>query len=447
MIRDKVLRWCREQNLFPQGGAVTAALSGGADSVAMLHLLLALSGQLGITVTAAHFNHQLRGAESERDEDFCRDLCAQWGVPLRCGGADVAARAREGHLGLETAAREARYGFLLEGPGLVATAHNADDNLETVLLHLTRGAALRGLGGIPPKRERIVRPILCLTRAEILQYLEDNGLPHVEDSTNGADVCARNRLRRQVTPPLRTENPGVAAAVLETSLRLREDEAYLTGLARDALRDARRVEGWWVPGLAALPRPLRLRALRALLEENGAHDVTLRHLEAAEALLTAGPSAELSLPGLCLRRQYDLLLTGPAADLTFAPFPLPVGGSYPLPGGRLLRCSAPFSYDGETGLCLKAGSPVTVRPRKPGDRLRLRGGTKPLKEWMIDRRIPAALRSGIPVLEQNGAVAAAWGVGVDPAASPERGQLCCRVELLETKETIPLEREIGRYNL
>ena len=447
MTADKVLRWCRSQNLFPGGGPVTAALSGGADSVAMLHLLLELSGVLGITVTAAHFNHHLRGAASDRDEDFCRGLCEKLGVPLRVGGADVAALARQRGQGVETAAREARYAFLLEGEGAVATAHNADDNLETVLLHLTRGAALRGLGGIPPKRDRIVRPVLCLTRTEILDYLRETGLSHVEDETNETDLCPRNRLRRQVMPRLREENPAVAQAALAASLSLREDEAYLSGLARDALKGARREGGWSASALAALPRPVRLRALRALLEENGAHDVTLRHLEAAEALLTAGPSAELSLPGLCLRRQYDLLLTGPAADLTFAPFPLPVGGSYPLPGGRLLRCSAPFSYDGETGLCLKAGSPVTVRPRKPGDRLRLRGGTKPLKEWMIDRRIPAALRSGVPVLEQNGAVAAVWGVGVDPAASPERGQLCCRVELLETKETIPLEREIGRYNL
>ena len=435
MTADKVLRWCRAQNLFPGGGTVTAALSGGADSVAMLHLLLELSGALGITVTAAHFNHHLRGEASDRDEEFCRDLCQRLGVPLRVGGADVAAWAKEQGLGLETAAREARYGFLLEETGLVATAHNADDNLETVLLHLTRGAALRGLGGIPPKRDRIVRPVLCLTRTEILDYLRETGLSHVEDETNETDLCPRNRLRRQVMPRLRDENPAVAQAALAASLSLREDEAYLSSLAREALSGARREGGWSASALAALPRPVRLRALRALLEEHGGHDVALRHLEAADALLTAGPSAEISLPGLTLRRQYDLLRTGQVPEPGFEPFLLPVGGSWPLPGGNVLRCSEPFSYGGESGLCLTAGAPVTVRPRKPGDRLRLRGGTKPVKEWMIDRKIPAASRDGVPVLERNGTVAAVWGVGVDPEFVPCPGQLCCRVELLEAPGT------------
>ena len=435
MTADKVLGWCRAQNLFSEGGAVTAALSGGADSVAMLRLLLELADPLGITVTAAHFNHHLRGAESDADEAFCRRLCAQWGVSLRVGGADVAALAKERGVGLETAARDARYAFLLEEPGLVATAHNADDNLETVLLHLTRGAALRGLGGIPPRRGRVVRPVLCLTRAEILDYLREKGIPHVEDATNETDFCPRNRLRRTVTPRLREENPNLAAAVLETSLRLREDEAYLDALAQEALDAARRDGGWSASALASLPRPLRLRALRAILEEHGAHDLGLRHLEAAEALLTAGPSARIDLPGLSLRRQYDLLRTDPVPDPGFEPFALPVGGSHALPGGRLLRCSDPFPYGGEAGLCLRWDGPVTVRTRQPGDRLHLKGGTKPVKAWMIDRKIPAALRSGVPVLEREGTVAAVWGVGVDPDFAPRPGQLCCRVELLEETKT------------
>ena len=435
MTADKVLGWCRDQVLFLEGGPVTAALSGGADSVAMLCLLRELSRELGITVTAAHFNHHLRGAASDDDEQFCRDLCARLGIPLRCGGADVAALAKKQGVGLETAAREARYGFLRAEGDLVATAHNADDNLETVLLHLTRGAALRGLGGIPPRRDRIVRPILCLTRAEILDYLRENGLPHVEDATNQEEICARNRLRLHVTPALREENPNLARSVLSASLSLREDEAYLSQLARETLAAARRDGGWSATVLRDAPRPLRLRALRLLLEEHGARNLTLRHLEAAEALLTAAPSAEVQLPGLVLRRQYDLVQTGPAAEFRFAPVSLPVGGSHALPDGRVLRCSVPFPYGGETGLCLTVWEGVLVRPRKTGDRLHLKGGTKPLKEWMIDRKIPAALRSGVPVLEHSGTVIAAWGVGVDPAFTPRPGQPCCRLELLDKEDT------------
>ncbi len=427
MTADKVLAWCRAQALFRPGDAVTAALSGGADSVAMLHLLLALSRQLGITVTAAHFNHHLRGAAADRDEVFCRQLCQDLGVPLAVGGADVAGLARTRRQGVETAAREARYAFLEGLGGVVATAHNADDNLETVLLHLTRGAALRGLGGIPPRRGSVVRPVLCLTRAEIAAYLAAEGLPHVEDETNSQALCARNRLRLRVTPRLAEENPAVARAVLEASLSLREDEAYLDGQAAALLASARTEAGWQAAPLADAPRPLRLRALRRLLEEHGCRSPGRDHLLAAEALLAAGPGAEVRLPGLTLRRQYGLLRTDADAAAPFAPFPLEAG-ERALPGGRRLRCSEPFRYGGEPGLCLALPGPYLVRPRQPGDRLRLAGGSKRLREWMIDRKIPAALREGVPVFVRGGAVAAAWGVGVDPAARPAPGGLCCRVE-------------------
>ena len=193
MTTSKVLAWCRGRALFPAGATVTAALSGGADSVAMLHLLRSLKGELGITLRAAHYNHHLRGEASDRDEDFCRELCHELGVPLRCGGGDVAAFARERKISLELAARKLRYDFLLSGDGLVATAHNAGDSLETVLMNLTRGAALRGLCGIPPKRDCVVRPLLCLSRREIEDYLACHGLPHVNDESNCGAFCRRNK--------------------------------------------------------------------------------------------------------------------------------------------------------------------------------------------------------------------------------------------------------------
>ena len=200
-MRNKILVWCREQALFPSGAHVVCAVSGGADSVAMLHALCALRAELGITVSAAHFNHRLRGAESDRDEAFVRTLCQTLGVSLSVSGADVAAHAARTGESVEEAARELRYAFFAQLDGLIATAHTADDNLETVLLNLTRGTSLRGLCGIPPKRERIVRPMLCLTRREIEAYLTENALAHVEDSTNAAPDARRNRGAK--TPRLR----------------------------------------------------------------------------------------------------------------------------------------------------------------------------------------------------------------------------------------------------
>ena len=431
MTRNDVLAWCRAQALFPGGGPVTAALSGGADSVAMLHLLLSLQDALGITVSAAHFNHRLRGGASDGDEAFCRALCARLGVSLRVGGADVAALAARRGCGVETAARDARYEFLLAGGGTVATAHTADDNLETMLLHLTRGAALRGLGGIPPRRGRIVRPILCLTRDDVLDYLATCGLPHVEDETNAADGCPRNRLRHHAVPLLRDENHRAVRAALDAACSLRADEAFLQAPADALLAGARRDGGWDAAALAGASQPLRLRALRRLLEDGGVRSLTQRHLEAAERLLSAGPSASLALPGLTLRRQYGLLVCGPAPDGAFEPFGLAVPGRHALPGGRVLACDGPFPYGGEPGLCLALPGPYTVRPRAAGDTLRLRGGRKTLKKWMIDRKLPAALRGGLPVFVRGGRVAAAWGVGADPDFRPQPGALCCRITILE----------------
>lgn len=170
-MTDKILSWMRGQCMTQPGDTVICAVSGGADSVCMLHVLLSLRNTLGITVEAAHFNHQLRGEESDRDEAFVRTLCAELGVVLHVDNGDVRARAAKTHESVEEAARALRYAFFSSLPGLIATAHTQDDNLETVLLNLTRGTGLAGLCGIPPKRESFIRPMLAVSRAEIEAYL------------------------------------------------------------------------------------------------------------------------------------------------------------------------------------------------------------------------------------------------------------------------------------
>ncbi len=434
MERDRVLRWCRQQALFSPGDAVTASLSGGADSVAMLHLLLSLRHELGISVRAAHYNHCLRGAESDRDEAFCRRLCSSWGVELACGRGDVAAYAAENGLGTELAARTLRYAFLCSLGGKIATAHTADDNLETVLLHLIRGAALRGLCGIPPVREQIVRPILCLTRADVERYLAASGLAHVTDSTNLQDDCLRNRIRHHVVPLLTAENPALAAGTLEAAESLRRDETFLQAQADALLEQASAPGGYRVAPLADAPSALRLRALRRLMERAGCRSLSSAHLKAADALLYGGPSQSLQLPGLTLRRQYALLLCTAAPDRSFSPFLLPLPGRHHLPPDGALLCEGPFPYRGEAGLCLTLSAPPLVRPRMPGDRLRLDGGAKSLKALMINRKIPAAERSGVPVLELDGTVIAAVGIGADPRYRPAAGQPCYRIQIVTERQ-------------
>ena len=160
---NKLRSFCREQDLIRPGDSVVCAVSGGADSMALLWALYLLKEEWELDVSAAHFNHNLRGEESQRDADFVKDFCAGYGIPLHLGSGQVVA----GEKGLEAAARDARYAFLQTLPGKIATAHTADDNAETVLMHLVRGTGLKGLGGIAPRRGQLIRPLLSATRTDV----------------------------------------------------------------------------------------------------------------------------------------------------------------------------------------------------------------------------------------------------------------------------------------
>lgn len=447
-MEDKVFRFLRDNTLLSPGDDVTVALSGGADSVALLWVLRRLAPTLGITLRAAHFHHGLRGAEADRDADFCARLCADWGVPFSLGRGDAAARAAETGESLEEAARVLRYAYLRgAAPGKLATAHNADDNAETVLLHLLRGSGLRGLGGIPLRRENIVRPLLSCTRTEIEALLAREGVPHVEDGSNAADDCVRNRLRHRVLPLLRAENPNFARTVSRTAALLREEDAFLSRLAAQAEADCRADGGWSCAALLALEPVLRRRVLLGMLSCLGLEDPAQVYVEALERLLTAGPSAEAALPGGWIaRRSYGLLgFSGAEAAPALPELALPVPGSLTLPDGlgtiscrvtkNLKNCKKKL-----TTFALKydmiATLELRVRGRRPGDRLTLSGGTKALKALMIDRKIPARLRNAVPVVCAAGTPVAVFGVGANPAWLARDGEEAVVIELISDNRAL-----------
>ncbi len=276
---------------------VLVAISGGADSVALLHMLR----EKGYELTAAHYNHGLR-PEADADEEFVKTLCADLGIPFVAGRGDVAADAARCGAGIEETAREMRYAFLEEtrvksGLGRIATAHNADDNAETVLLNLVRGAGLSGLCGIPPQRGHIVRPILHLSRAEILAYLTSHNLPYREDASNADTVFRRNYLRHEILPALKALNPALTDAVTRLTGLLREDEEYLTALAREEIQLHGIGASFPAKRLNSLPKPVSSRVCRLLVQSVTGYPPELNGLDAMLDISAGGNGRRRDLAG------------------------------------------------------------------------------------------------------------------------------------------------------
>lgn len=402
-MQNRLLKFAREQNLIAPGDTVICAVSGGADSVAMLFALYLLREKLGITLEAAHFNHNLRGEESLRDETFVRELCARYEIPLHVASGEI----HPGKKGLEAAARDARYAFLESLPGKIATAHTADDNAETILMHLVRGTGLKGLGGIAPQRGKLIRPMLGITRREVEDFLAEWHLPHVEDSTNETDAFLRNRLRHHVMPLLAAENPRIAENLSQMALRLREDEACLFQLSHyETLPE--------VETLRTLPSAVRSRMLERFLKENGVREPEDVHIAQAEALVfSESPSASAAFPGgVTLSRQYGHLTANPTGE-AFTPVTLTCPGSAEAAGIRITCEPAGELAQSENLLTVCPVGKISIRPRQTGDKIRLSGGSKSLKKLFIDRKIPAADRGRIPVVCDETGILGVYSIGVN----------------------------------
>ena len=305
-MKDELIR---KYAMLPAGSHVLCAVSGGADSMCLLHWLCELRGQLGIRLSAAHFEHGLRGDESRRDALFTEEQCRHLGVFCAVGHGDAAAYAAEKKIGIEDAARTLRYRFLEQtaeelGCDRIATAHNLNDNAETVLMNLLRGSGTRGLAGIPPVRGRIVRPLLQTDREEIEAFLREKGIPHIEDSSNGSDAYLRNRIRHRLLPLLTEENPGVLRAIGRTAELLREDDACLCREAEAFLREHRRENAIPAKPLLRLEPAVAARVLRILCGSG-------LSMERTQALLLFAGGTErgvLEIPGGRVLRQRGWLV-------------------------------------------------------------------------------------------------------------------------------------------
>ncbi len=319
-IQDQVRRTIRRHSLCPSGARLLVAVSGGSDSVALALLLTALAEHGGFTVASlAHLNHQLRPT-SGRDEQFCRDLAAGLGLRIVIEAADVQGYAAAQRLSIEDAARRLRYDFLDRaaarcGADRIAVGHTQDDQAETYLIKLTRGAGLAGLGGIYPRRGPVIRPLLDVSRDALRELLTARGQAWVEDETNAVLDNPRNRIRHRVIPELdRASGGGTKPAIARTAALSREDGQWLDELAAARFADlaASTADGVEIDAgrLAAEPAPLQRRVLlTAMRSLAGGREIGLEHVEAAQEVLS-GLTAAVDIPGsrVELRRKMLVLV-------------------------------------------------------------------------------------------------------------------------------------------
>ena len=460
-----------------RGRRVCIALSGGGDSVALFDWCVRHAAANRITLSAVHVEHGIRGSASQQDAAFINTLCARACVPLFCFVEDVPALAAAWGTGLEEAGRRVRYArfckLLAEDRAdVVFTAHHAGDNAESVLLNLFRGASLAGAGGIRaflPAEELcarfapeflsasvsasvaapslagkgVARPMLAVPKAEVEAYLAARALTWRTDESNADTSFARNFVRAAVLAPAKQRFPAAEKHLYAFSRLAQEDEAFLSSLAAACLT---REEGAFrIP--QETPRPLFLRACARAFRALGAEDASLSSFEAAASLIGARSGAERDLPcGVRAVREYDavvLFRPAPAADYAY-PF---AEGEFAC-GAYTVRIEAGGVPKKERGLmrplCFDAAAlpqGCLLRPRRAGDTFtKFGGGTKKLKDWFIDRKIPRRLRD-LPVIACGGTVYAVCGAEISEQVRPGENASPCTITIYrqgETQQCIPM---------
>jgi len=440
---DRVRRTVRSHGLVEAGGRVIGALSGGSDSVALVLLLKALdeAGDLAL-VGVAHLNHRLRESAA-RDEQFCRDLATRLAIPIDVDSVDVADLAARRGVSIEVAGRDARYAFLAQAArraeaDRVAVGHTRDDQAETFLLRLFRGAGARGLSAIRPRNGVIIRPLLDVGRAELRAFLAAQGVSYCEDETNADLDNPRNRIRHELVPYLRDHFAPDLTAVLARAAAIARDEAeWLEGQAIESARKIVLSSGGSpqldVDGLLALHPAVARRVVQQVLAEfAGGRFVGFDHVEAVLALARGAGPRQVDLPGQRavraggrIRLALEPAREGRPAPAPAAARPLPVPGAVELADLGWELAAEPLAPNGvqsQKGLSARGlttavdrqalAEPLSVRTRRPGDSLEPLGlgGRKKLQDLLVDAKVPREERDRLPIVVDAGG-RIVWVVG------------------------------------
>lgn len=427
-MRDKAIRFIEENDLLCTNDKVIVALSGGADSVALLYFLNSIKEKYNLTVYAAHLNHNLRGEESKRDENFVKNLCEKLSVEFFLKSLDIKDMAKTSKQSEELCGREQRYLFFDELSkklsAKVATAHNATDNAETVLYNLCRGSSLKGVCGIPKKRDNVIRPLLCVSRDEIERYCDENNLEYVTDSTNLEDKYNRNKIRHNAISTLKEINPNFENAVLRFCKSMEQSCDFLSEIAKKELKSAKTEYGYSCEKLLSLDKAVLSFALMQIIKDNNA-DAENKHIEIIISAMKSGGSVDLPNGYTCVCSQNTLRII--KNDKTSADCLIDKdreeSSDIELP---LCECEDAEYYSKEELKninkklanelidCDIINCGTVIRHKKAGDLFTLsnRKVTKPLRKLMIEMKIPKEIRDDLLVVANGSTILWVEKIGV-----------------------------------
>ena len=449
-VLDTVRKTIKEHGMLAAGETVLVGVSGGADSVCLLHVLKMLQKELEIRLAVAHLNHGIRGEEADRDAAFVKKLCKDWNIPCYIEKEDVPALSKEEGVSEETAGRLARYGFfrklcIEEGFDKIATAHNRDDQAETVLMRVLRGTGIEGMAGIRYLRQdRVIRPILDVEREQIEAYCLENGLSYCTDTTNQEETYTRNKIRHRLLPLLKAEfNPNITAALATMAENMAEDGDFLNGYARRLYQrlnnptPSNKPVVLDIESLKLVQDSIRNRLFQLAAKDAMGKAYTLErcHIEAIASLMEKETGATVDLPkGLRAAVRYGWLAfeTEAEQEAMIPPdaiqYDLKLGKAYDVGEFsvtiELLDLPATL---GENQMLVDYEKvkdlPLQIRTRRRGDRISVYkdGRERKLKDFMIDMKIPAWKRDAIPLLCSEDKVIAVIGHRVAEPFKADKG--------------------------
>ncbi len=435
-----ISNFCKKHGLIERGDKILCAVSGGADSMAMLAILLEMAEKAEIEICVAHLNHGIRGVEADSDERFVMEYCEKFNIIYRTEKVNVPEFANNNSMGIEETARVLRYEFLEKTAkelncNKIATAHNARDNVETVLMNFCRGSGLRGLCGIAPMRGNIIRPILCLDRPEIEAYLAENAIEYVTDFTNLDTKYTRNSLRHGTVKELEAHNADFASKFLSATELLREDERFLDELAENYLKENPEISA------SDLAKQAYSIASRVILKK--APRATSRQVaEILSMLKSEKTHATIDITACRVTKSYDALFFGKKCRKSVEELAIYRNEAYNWGKYEIfskIEVLNTEKYLDKANLCFKSDlvcGKIMVTGRKTGDTLRLsrRKLTKTLKKLYAEACIESSEREFLPVFRDDKGVLGVFSFGVDERVEAKIGDLAIIVNIKKQAE-------------